>query len=84
MKYYDFFNGDADGIISLHQYRLQFPQKSEVFTKNMPLGEWMVVVRENYFFGELLTVPTFLNSCIFLLFWNRLVTNPQLKPSVIT
>jgi oligoribonuclease NrnB/cAMP/cGMP phosphodiesterase (DHH superfamily) len=32
MKYYDFFNGDADGIISLHQYRLQFPQKSEVFT----------------------------------------------------
>ncbi len=32
MNYFDFFNGDADGIISLHQYRLQFPQKSEVFT----------------------------------------------------
>mgnify|MGYP001197686079 CR=1 FL=1 len=32
MKYYDFFNGDADGIISLHQYRLHFPQESEVFT----------------------------------------------------
>ena len=32
MKYYDFFNGDADGIISLHQYRLHFPKKSEVFT----------------------------------------------------
>lgn len=32
MKYYDFFNGDADGIISLHQYRLQFPRKSELFT----------------------------------------------------
>ena len=32
MKYYDFFNGDADGIISLHQFRLQFPRKSELFT----------------------------------------------------
>ena len=32
MKYYDFFNGDADGIISLHQFRLQFPRKSEIFT----------------------------------------------------
>ena len=32
MKYYDFFNGDADGIISLHQYRMHYPQDSEVFT----------------------------------------------------
>ena len=32
MKHYDFFNGDADGIISLHQFRLQFPRKSELFT----------------------------------------------------
>lgn len=32
MKYYDFFNGDADGIISLHQFRLQFPRKSELIT----------------------------------------------------
>ena len=32
MVYYDFFNGDADGIISLHQYRMHHPQNSEVFT----------------------------------------------------
>ena len=32
MNYYDFFNGDADGIISLHQYRMHYPQNSEVFT----------------------------------------------------
>ena len=32
MKYLDFFNGDADGIISLHQYRMHYPQNSEVFT----------------------------------------------------
>ena len=32
MKYYDFFNGDADGIISLHQYRMHYPQNSELFT----------------------------------------------------
>jgi oligoribonuclease NrnB/cAMP/cGMP phosphodiesterase (DHH superfamily) len=32
MKNYDIFNGDADGLISLHQYRLQFPRKSELIT----------------------------------------------------
>jgi nanoRNase/pAp phosphatase (c-di-AMP/oligoRNAs hydrolase) len=32
MKHYDVFNGDADGIISLHQYRLQFPRESELIT----------------------------------------------------
>ena len=32
MKYFDFFNGDADGKISLHQYRMHYPQNSEVFT----------------------------------------------------
>ena len=32
MKYYDFFNGDADGIISLHQYRIHYPQNSELLT----------------------------------------------------
>jgi len=32
MSYYDFFNGDADGIISLHQYRMHYPKDSEVFT----------------------------------------------------
>lgn len=29
MKYYDIFNGDADGLISLHQYRMFFPKKSK-------------------------------------------------------
>jgi oligoribonuclease NrnB/cAMP/cGMP phosphodiesterase (DHH superfamily) len=32
MKNIDFFNGDADGIISLHQYRLFSPTDSELFT----------------------------------------------------
>ena len=32
MKNIDFFNGDADGIISLHQYRLFSPADSELFT----------------------------------------------------
>ena len=31
-KYYDLFNGDADGIVSLHQYRMHFPQHSELIT----------------------------------------------------
>ena len=29
---YDFFNGDADGIISLHQYRMFADINSELFT----------------------------------------------------
>lgn len=29
MKYYDLFNGDADGLISLHQYRMFFPKNSK-------------------------------------------------------
>lgn len=29
---YDFFNGDADGIISLHQYRMLVPNESVKFT----------------------------------------------------
>jgi len=32
MDYYDFFNGDADGIISLHQYRMHYPKDSQLFT----------------------------------------------------
>ena len=32
MDYYDFFNGDADGIISLHQYRMHYPHHSKLFT----------------------------------------------------
>jgi len=32
MKYYDFFNGDADGIISLHQYRMHYPKDSILYT----------------------------------------------------
>lgn len=29
---YDFFNGDADGILSLHQYRLNRPAESIKYT----------------------------------------------------
>lgn len=32
MDYYDFFNGDADGILSLHQYRLDNPVDSIKYT----------------------------------------------------
>lgn len=32
MKYFDFFNGDADGIISLHQYRMHYPKNSNLYT----------------------------------------------------
>ena len=32
MANYDFFNGDADGIISLHQYRMFSDTDSELFT----------------------------------------------------
>lgn len=31
-EYYDLFNGDADGIVSLHQYRMHFPQHSHLIT----------------------------------------------------
>ncbi len=32
MKFYDIFNGDADGICALHQLRLANPQSSELIT----------------------------------------------------
>lgn len=32
MQFYDIFNGDADGIISLHQYRMDKPQHAELIT----------------------------------------------------
>lgn len=32
MEHYDFFNGDADGIISLHQFRTHYPKNSKLFT----------------------------------------------------
>lgn len=32
MKYYDIFNGDADGICALHQLRLKHPCKAELIT----------------------------------------------------
>ncbi|MDP6216881.1 MAG: acetyltransferase, partial [SAR324 cluster bacterium] len=32
MPYIDIFNGDADGILALHQLRLTNPQKSRLIT----------------------------------------------------
>ena len=32
MSYIDIFNGDADGILALHQLRLTNPQKSRLIT----------------------------------------------------
>lgn len=32
MNYYDLFNGDADGLCSLHQYRLHFPRDTHVIS----------------------------------------------------
>jgi len=31
-KYYDIFNGDADGICALHQLRLEEPRDAELVT----------------------------------------------------
>lgn len=35
MVHYDIFNGDADGIVSLHQYRMHFPVKKPELVTSM-------------------------------------------------
>lgn len=51
MLHYDVFNGDADGIISLHQYRMHFPvAKAELITgvkRDVELLRHMRLVRHS-------------------------------------
>ena len=54
MRYYDVFNGDADGICALHQLRLDFPVESEIITglkRDIALLEYVPAVE-----GDLVNV----------------------------
>ena len=54
MRYYDVFNGDADGICALHQLRLDTPVESEIITgleRDIALLEYVPAVE-----GDLVTV----------------------------
>ena len=54
MRYYDVFNGDADGICALHQLRLDFPVESEIITglkRDITLLEYVPAVE-----GDLVNV----------------------------
>lgn len=54
MRYYDVFNGDADGICALHQLRLDTPVESEVITglkRDIAMLEYVPAVD-----GDLVTV----------------------------